>query len=176
LHCVEVRRRDEAAAVDPALRDEFEVLLGRLAALRVERWVQERARSHCLRHQVQLLSTLEAMLATQSSQSGLRRLPNLLLLGSLLASQRSLSSTRAVEPWFSTIPGRPAGAQLSPALFQALWRFQDGLLPRSVLCARALVERLAYDEELVRRALTLISVAAVTVMIVALIVLWALAG
>src|SRR5262249_10512476 len=136
----------------------------------------ERARSHCQRHQEQLLSTLESMISTRGSPSGIRRLPNLLLLGALLCSQRSLSSTRAIEPWFSTIPGRPARAQLSPALFQALGRFQDGLLPRAGLCAQALVERLAYDEALIRRALTLITVVASTTMLVALITLWALSG
>lgn len=176
LQCVEVRRRDARLTQDPALRDEFELLVGRLAAVRVERWVKERARSHCQRQQAQLLSTLEQLLQHRHSPGpgGARQLPNLLLLGALIASQRTLSSTRAIEPWFSTIPGRPAGVELSPALFQPLWRFQDTLLPRAALCARALVERYAYDEELVDRALMLVSVVAVTALIVFSIAWWAI--
>jgi hypothetical protein len=175
LHCVEVRRQDAANATDPALQDEFEVLLGRLAAVRVERWVQERARSHCQRHAAQLLVTLQNLLLAKRSQTEARRLPNLLLLGGLLASQRTLSSTRAIEPWFTTVPGRPAGVQLSPALFQALWRYQDGLLPRAVLCARASVERFGYEEPLVKQALTLVLVILATVVVCGLIAWWALA-
>lgn len=174
LQCVEVRRRDARMTQDPALHDEFELLIGRLAAVRVESWVKERARSHCMRQQAQLLSTLEQLLQHRQNPGGAHKLPNLLLLGSLVASQRTLSSTRAIEPWFSTIPGRPAGVELSPALFQPLWRFQDTLLPRAALCARALVERYAYDEELVDRALMLVSVVAVTALLVFAIAWWAI--
>lgn len=174
LQCIETHRQDEAWSAEPALRDEFEVLLGRLAAVRVERWVQERARNHCQRNQAQLLTTLESLLAVRSPQAKARRLPSLLLLGSLLASQRSLSSTRAIEPWFSTVPGRPAGMQLSPVLFKPLWRFQDSLLPRAVLWARSLVERTAYDEAMLRHGLLLIGVLGMTLALVLLIVLWAL--
>lgn len=174
LQCVELRRRDVNLTEEPAMRDEFELLLGRLAAVRIERWVQERARAHCQRHHAQLLSTLEHMLVQRAAHSGIRRMPNLLLLGSLVASQRTLSSTRAIEPWFSTIPGRPAGIEISPALFQPLWRFQDGLLSRAILCARALVERYAYDEELVDRALIFVTVVAVTALLVFAIAFWAI--
>jgi hypothetical protein len=159
---------------DPVMRDEFELLVGRLAAVRVERWVKERARSHCLRQQAQLLSTLELLLLQRAAPPSGRQLPNLLLLGALIASQRTLSSTRAIEPWFSTIPGRPAGVELSPALFQPLWRFQDMLLPRAALCTRALVERAAYDEELVDRSLMLLTVVAVTALLVFSIAWWAI--
>ncbi len=174
LRCVEARQQDESLAGEPAFLDEFELLLGRLAAVRVERWVQERARSHCQRHAVRLLATLQNLIMARSSHSEARRLPNLLLLGALLASQRTLSSTRAVEPWFMTVPGRPAGVQLSPTLFQALWRFQDRLLPRVVLCARASVERLSYDKELLQRGLMLLAVAGSTLLACVLILYWAL--
>jgi len=176
LQCALARRDDERWLREPALRDEFELLIGRLAAVRVERWVQERARSHCQRHHAQLLSTLASLLEWQRSPRTGRRLPNLLLLGSLLASQRALSAARPVEPWFTTVPGRPAGVELSPALYQPLWRFQDRLLPRAALFARVLVERFAYREDLVRSGLMLVGVCAGTAALVALIVWWALSA
>lgn len=174
LQFVEARRRDASWRTEPALREEFELLLGRLAAVRVEKWVQERARSHCQSHPAQLLATLESMIVRSSSSSAGKPPPNLLLLGALLTSHRALATTRAVEPWFTTVPGRPANAELSPTLFQPLWRFQDRLLPRTMLSARAGIERFAYDLAAVRSALLMLAVIAGTALLCAGIAWWAL--
>lgn len=175
LQFVEARRQDGAWRSEPTLREEFELMLGRLAAVRVEKWVQERARGHCQSHQAQLLATLESMILHSSSPAG-RPPPNLLLLGSLLTSHRALATTRAVEPWFTTVPGRSANAELSPTLFQPLWRFQDRLLPRTMLSARVGIERSAYDMNAVRSALLMLAVIAGTVLLCAGIAWWAILG
>ncbi len=175
LRWVDTQRQDQSLSAEPALQDEFELLLGRLAAVRVERWVQERARKLCHEHSEQLQRTLAGILLSQKAHPEAREIPNLLLLGSLLACQRSLASARAVEPWFTTIPGRPTGVELPPALFATLWRFQDSLLPRVVLCARASVERLAYDTVLLRRGLLCVAMLGFTGMLCMLIIAWALA-
>jgi hypothetical protein len=72
------------------------------------------------------------------------------------------------------VPGRPANAELSPTLFQPLWRFQDRLLPRTMLSARAGIERSAYDMNAVRSALLMLAVIAGTVLLCAGIAWWAL--